>query len=125
MKLRRLLKSPWVAYKRWRRPWWLHQRVETDSEGFRIISTLDPDAPREEYEWSDVVRVEAYKRDAHLVELICLTLFTANDECELNNRMGGWKEFVRAFEKALPDQFPEAEWFPDESGSMTGRYPTI
>lgn len=119
----RLLKSPWITYKRLRTPWWIHCRVESHSEGFQIISRVDPYEPRREYKWSAILRVEAYKRDALLIELTCLTFFTACDQCELNHKMGGWKEFIRVFRKALPDHFPETTWFPDESQSMTGSYP--
>ena len=123
MELRVMLKFPWVAFRRVRTPWWRRRRIESDRAGFRIISTVDPDELEQGCDWSEVVRVEAFKRDAGIIELICVTIFTANDTCELNHMMHGWSEFIRMFEEALPEHFPEAEWFPFGSDPMVGGYP--
>ena len=123
MKFRRILKTPWVAFRRALTPQWRRHRVESDSVGFRIISTVDADEPEHWWEWSDVVRVEAFRRDLYTIELICLTISTLNDSRELNHKMRGWSGFVRMLEEALPEQFPEAEWFPAGANPMTGRNP--
>ncbi len=123
MIFRTILKIPWVAFKRVRTPWWRRHHVESDSVGFRIISTVDADEPEHWWEWSDVVRVEAFRRDLYMIELICVTISTRNDSCELNHKMRGWSGFVEMLEEAIPEQFPEAEWFPAGANPMIGRYP--
>jgi hypothetical protein len=106
-----------VAFRRWRTPWWRHIRVDSDADGITVFSMVDPRAEPKRIRWVDVREVEAFRRDSVEIELVCVTLTTADDAAEVSEKTAGWMAFVRKLRTALPDQFPEADWFPPGKGT--------
>ena len=78
---------------------------------------VDPSAAGSQFRWADIQKVEAFKRELLEIDLICLTFSAGKKSIEVNEKMGGWNEFLREFEKALPGMVPEAEWFPPGVGT--------
>ncbi len=61
--------------------------------------------------WSEVRRLEAYKRDAYVGDCLCLTILGAGDRVlEINEASPGWEEAGDAIERHLPGSVAHAEW---------------
>lgn len=77
--------------------------VSADAEGLRIDG--------ERVAWSDVSRLDAYKRDIYVGDFLCLAILTADGRVfEINEESPGWKEAGEAIERYLPGSQPHAEW---------------
>jgi len=78
--------------------------VSVDAEGLRIGA--------ERVAWSDVRRLDAYKRDIYSGDLFCLAILVAAGGrlFEINEESPGWKEAGDAIERYLPGSLPRAEW---------------
>jgi hypothetical protein len=62
--------------------------------------------------WQDVVRVEVFKRDLYVVDLICVSLLLRdNKSVEINEEMEGWDSVVDKLPEYLPGCQKFAEWF--------------
>src|SRR3954467_1576256 len=46
------------------------------------------------FNWRDVNRVTAYKRDLYVTDLICLAISTAETAIEINEEMQGWQSLM-------------------------------
>ena len=65
-------------------------------------------------QWQEIKEVYVYKRDAYIVDLICMMLRTAVDDgFELHEQMRGWQLLIEDLPKHLPDCQPFHEWFMD------------
>jgi hypothetical protein len=61
--------------------------------------------------WRDVHRVDAFKGDVHVVDLLCLAILNADGRVfEMDEEMPGWKEAADAIEQHLPGSLSHAEW---------------
>ena len=61
--------------------------------------------------WSEVRRLEAYKRDAYVGDCLCLAILGAGDRVfEIDEASPGWGEAGDAIERFLPGSMPRAEW---------------
>jgi hypothetical protein len=77
--------------------------VSADAEGLRIGG--------ERVAWSDVRRLDAYKRDIYVGDFLCLAILAAGGRVfEINEESPGWKEAGDAIERFLPGSLPRAEW---------------
>ena len=62
--------------------------------------------------WQEVVRIEVFKRDLYVVDLICLSLFLSdNKSVEIDEEMEGWDSVVDKLPEYLPGCQKFAEWF--------------
>jgi hypothetical protein len=81
----------------------LRPAVSADATGLRIGDDAMP--------WSEVRRLEAYKRDAYVGDALCLAILGPGDRVfEINEASPGWKEAVDAIEQFLPGAMPRTEW---------------
>jgi hypothetical protein len=65
----------------------------------------------EQVAWSEVRRLEAYKRDIYVGDLLCLAILAVGGRVfEVNEESPGWKEAGDAIERFLPGSMPRAEW---------------
>lgn len=77
--------------------------VSANAEGLRIGG--------ERVAWSDVRRLDAYKRDIYVGDFLCLAILAADGRVfEINEESPGWKEAGDAIERRLPGSLPHAEW---------------
>ena len=77
--------------------------VSADAEGLRIGGVR--------VAWSDMRRLDVYKRDIYVGDLLCLAILAAEDRVfEINEESPGWKEAGDAIERFLPGSLPRAEW---------------
>lgn len=77
--------------------------VSADAEGLRIGG--------EQVAWSEVRRLDAYKRDIYAGDFLCLTILAAGNRVfEINEESPGWNEAGAAIEQFLPGSLPHAEW---------------
>ena len=94
--------------------------VAADAAGLRIGG--------EHVAWSDVRRLDAYKRDVYSGDLLCLGIAAADSRVfEINEESPGWEEAGSAIERFLPGSMPYAEWklrlIAAESGESVSIYP--
>ncbi len=72
--------------------------------------------------WSEVIRVDAYKRDAYVGDLLCVTIL---GQCgriiEINEASPCWSEAGAAIESFLPGSVPHVEWMLRLIGSDVGQ----
>src|ERR1043165_3008797 len=62
--------------------------------------------------WQDVVRVQVFKRDLYVVDLICLSvLLKDNRSVEINEEMEGWESVVDKLPEYLSGCQKFGEWF--------------
>ena len=62
--------------------------------------------------WQDVVRIEVFKRDLYVVDLICVSLLLRdNKSVEINEEMEGWDSVVDKLPEYLPGCKKFEEWF--------------
>lgn len=62
--------------------------------------------------WQDVVRIDAFKRDLYVVDLICLRiLLDDNATVEIDEEMEGWDSLVDNLPEYLPGCERFSEWF--------------
>jgi len=77
--------------------------VSADAEGLRIGG--------EQVAWSEVRRLDAYKRDIYSGDFLCLAILAAGSRVfEINEESPGWKEAGHAIERFLPGSLPHVEW---------------
>lgn len=77
--------------------------VWADAAGVRIGG--------ERVAWSDVRRLNAYKRDIYVADLLCLAILTADGRVfEITEESPGWREAGDMIERYLPDSLSHAEW---------------
>lgn len=77
--------------------------VSADAEGLRIGA--------EQVAWSEVRRLDAYKRDICSGDFLCLAILAADNRIfEINEESPGWKESGHAIERFLPGSLPHVEW---------------
>ena len=77
--------------------------VSADAEGLRIGG--------ERVAWSDLRRLDAYKRDIYVGDFLCLSILGSSGRVfEINEESPGWKEAGDAIERFLPGSLPHAEW---------------
>ena len=77
--------------------------VSADAEGLWIGG--------ERVVWSDLRRLDAYKRDIYVGDFLCLAILASNGRVfEINEESPGWKEAGDAIERFLPGSLPHAEW---------------
>jgi hypothetical protein len=77
--------------------------VVADASGLRI----GPHA----IAWSEVRRLQAYKRDAYIGDCLCLAILGVGDRVvEINESSPGWEEAGDAIEQYLPGSLAHAEW---------------
>jgi hypothetical protein len=83
--------------------------IVVDDSGFQVIDTK---RNRNLVRWSEVWRIQAFKRDLFAVDLICFQLYLDGTEqiVEVDEQMDGFA----AFEKILPEKFKgfDPDWFP-------------
>ncbi|HEX6731927.1 MAG TPA: hypothetical protein VF074_18065 [Pyrinomonadaceae bacterium] len=62
--------------------------------------------------WKDVIRVEAFKRDLYVVDLICLKFLSEdNTTIEIDEEMDGWQSLIENLHEYLPGCQNFSEWF--------------
>jgi hypothetical protein len=77
--------------------------VSADAAGLRIGADLFP--------WSEVRRLEAYKRDAYVGDCLCLAILGAGDRVfEITEVSPGWAAAGEAIERFLPGSMAHGEW---------------
>jgi hypothetical protein len=77
--------------------------TSADAEGLRFGG--------ERVVWSDLRRLDAYKRDIYVGDFLCLAILTSSGRVfEINEESPGWKEAGDAIERFLPSSLPRAEW---------------
>jgi len=94
--------------------------VSADAEGLRING--------ERVAWSDVRRLDAYKRDIYVSDFLCLAILAAGGRVfEINEESPGWKEAGDMIERFLPGSLPHTEWMlrliAANSGESVAIYP--
>ena len=88
--------------------------VSADAEGLRIGG--------EQVVWSDVRRLDAYKRDIYVGDVLCLAILGAGGRVfEINEESPGWLEAGDAIEQFLQDSLPHAEWTLRLIGTNSGK----
>jgi hypothetical protein len=61
--------------------------------------------------WSDMTRLDAYKRDAYIGDHLCLAILSSGGQVfEISEASPGWHEAGQAIERFLPGALPQAEW---------------
>lgn len=61
--------------------------------------------------WSEVRRLEAYKRDAYVGDVLCLAILGSGDRVfEITEASPGWEAAGDAIERFLPGSMAHAEW---------------
>jgi hypothetical protein len=77
--------------------------VAADAAGLRIGADV--------LAWSEVRRLEAYKRDAYVGDCLCLAIVGSRDRVfEITEASPGWEAAGDAIERFLPDSMAHAEW---------------
>ena len=77
--------------------------VLADADGLRIGGVR--------VAWSDMRRLDAYKRDIYVGDFLCLAILAAEGQAfEINEESPGWNEAGDAIERHLPGSLPHAEW---------------
>ena len=77
--------------------------VVVDASGLRVGDAL--------VAWSDVRRVQAYKRDAYVGDCLCLAILGAGDRViEITEASPGWEAAGDAIERHVPGSMAHAEW---------------
>lgn len=77
--------------------------VSADAEGLQIGG--------ERLAWSELRRLDAYKRDIYVGDFLCLAILASSGRVfEINEESPGWKEAGDAIERFLPGSLPRAEW---------------
>ncbi|EXI64875.1 MAG: hypothetical protein AW08_03624 [Candidatus Accumulibacter adjunctus] len=77
--------------------------ISADAEGLRIGG--------ETVAWNDLRRLDAYKRDTYVGDLLCLAILDSSGRVfEINEESPGWKEAGDAIDRFLPGSLPHAEW---------------
>jgi len=95
-------------------------QVLVNDEGLRIGGEL--------VSWSDVRRLDAYKRDIYVGDFLCLAILSVGGRVfEINEESPGWDETGAAIERFLPGSLPHAEWMlrliAVKPGEMVAIYP--
>lgn len=77
--------------------------VSADAYGLRIGG--------EQVAWSDVLRMDACKRDIYVGDVLCLAILSTSGQLfEISEKSPGWTEAADAIERFLPGSLPHAEW---------------
>lgn len=61
--------------------------------------------------WADVQKVVAFKRDAVIVDLICMWILTDQVSVEINEEMHGWNAVTNELPQLLPGAVPHNLWW--------------
>jgi hypothetical protein len=84
--------------------------ITFDSTGFTVHDGDKSDTPVATLRWSDVQKVELFKRDILVVDRICAAFYTTEATVfELNEEMAGWSDLTDALPVYLPGC--ESDWF--------------
>lgn len=88
--------------------------VAHDTGGLQLTwRTLENDEGQSSFTWDQVQNVLVYKRDLHVVDLVCVVFVLAGAEAvEVHEEMAGWQRLVESLPKLLPGALPFAEWWP-------------
>lgn len=77
--------------------------VSADGDGLRIGG--------HSIAWSEVRRLEAFKRDAYVGDRLCLAILGSGDHVfEISEASPGWQAAGDAIERHLPDSMAHAQW---------------
>jgi hypothetical protein len=77
--------------------------VAADAAGLRIGDEL--------IAWTDIRRIEAFKRDVYVGESLCMAVEVDGDRVfEINDACPGWDAALDAVESFLPGSMARAEW---------------
>jgi hypothetical protein len=77
--------------------------VAADAAGLRVGDSL--------VAWSEIRRLEAYKRDAYIGDCLCVAILGSADRVvEITESSPGWEAAGDAIERFLPGSMPHAEW---------------
>lgn len=77
--------------------------VSVNADGLRIGG--------ETMAWSEMRRLDAYKRDTYVGDFLCLAILDSSDRVlDINEQSPGWEEAGEAIERFLPGSLPHAEW---------------
>jgi len=88
-----------------------HLRITFDSTGCAVSNSDLRQAWTRGMQWTEVVRIAAYKQDFWSFDRICLLLIRTDDfGLELNEEMDGWVEFCQAIPRFLPGCVPFHDW---------------
>ena len=72
--------------------------------------------------WTEVRRMEAYKRDAYVGECLCLGILGPGDRVfEISDASPGWDAAGEAIERFLPGSLPRADWMLQLIAATPGR----
>jgi hypothetical protein len=63
------------------------------------------------WEWSDIDRAEAFKRDLLATDLICLELRAHGEWVEVNEEMEGWDDLIAQLPQRLPGALSREKLF--------------
>lgn len=70
--------------------------------------------PDKEILWNDITTIVAYKRDAYIVDLICLGITINNGTVfELDEEMNGWNPLIERLPQHLLGCKPKETWWSD------------
>ena len=86
----------------------------THNEDAMTVSwlTIENETGQKILHWRDVVRVQAFKRDVMVVDMICLAFTGANDiDIEIYEEMSGFDTLVQTLPTYLPGCQKFEEWF--------------
>lgn len=77
--------------------------VSGDAAGLRVGAVTLP--------WNEVQRLEAFKRDVYVGDVLCLAVLGAGGQVlEISEASPGWQEAGAAIERFLPGSLPQARW---------------
>lgn len=92
-------------------PWWKSSRIVATADGFEVLPVADAEGERSSVIWSEVSRIETYKRDLWATDLICLNIVVRSEEIEVNEEMGGWGSLIQSLDGSGLDVVPDGEWY--------------
>lgn len=77
--------------------------VSADADGLRVGDVL--------IAWSDIRRLEAFKRDVYVGESLCIAVLGADGQVvEISEASPGWDAALDAVERFLPGAMARAQW---------------
>ena len=86
--------------------------VSADEIGYQWFSENGKLRHTAALRWSDVEAVEVFKRDLFTYDLICVQLWTKEEESvEFDEEDPNWKELMVALPTCLPGCKPWGDWF--------------
>jgi hypothetical protein len=86
--------------------------IKLSDSGFSVVALKNKDAVPVKIEWTDVAKIEVFKRDVFAFDLICLFLSCTNSTVlELDENLKGWDEFIAILPKSLPGCQALNQWW--------------